>query len=415
MGFQNGFRINTNTSAVNTYRSYTSAQAGLEKNIERLSSGLRINKAADDSAGLAISQRMNNQIRGMQQANRNVQQANNMMQTAEGGLNEIHNILGRMRELAVQSASDGVNGDDRASIDLEFQQLKAEITRIGDGTEYNNMKLIDGSKAKSLATSGNSAEGATKVATDSVKVASFTTSGTYAVVSKNATTMELYLQNQGETTYSRVDEFIKAEGSIDKGNEIHFDDAGIVFKLGSSYDNDPANSALAATPGGSEGEWTIGTGHQLVVDSDEEFTTVQVGSNNDAAAPAGQASVADNVTENRITFNIADTTSEGLGISTIDLDSLGEAQSAINYLDAAIQKVNDERSNIGSLQNRFEFTSSNLLNSIQNNSASMSTIRDADFAVEAADLARNQILTQSGTAMLAQANSLSQNVLSLLR
>jgi flagellin len=112
---------------------------------------------------------------------------------------------------------------------------------------------------------------------------------------------------------------------------------------------------------------------------------------------------------------MADTTSEGLGISTIDLDSLGEAQSAINYLDAAIQKVNDERSNIGSLQNRFEFTSSNLLNSIQNNSASMSTIRDADFAVEAADLARNQILTQSGTAMLAQANQISQNVLSLLR
>merc|ERR1711964_699236 len=101
-------------------------------------------------------------IRGMQQANRNVQQANNMMQTAEGGLNQIHGILSRMRELAVQSASDGMNVDDRASIDLEFQQLKAEITRIGDGTEYNNMKLIDGSKAKRLAISGNSALDVTK-------------------------------------------------------------------------------------------------------------------------------------------------------------------------------------------------------------------------------------------------------------
>merc|ERR1712096_291528 len=135
--------------------------------------GLRINRAADDTAGLAISQRMNNQVRGMQQANRNVQQANNMMQTAEGGLNEIGNILGRMRELTVQSASDGVNGDDRTSIDLEFQQLKAEITRIGDGTEYNNMKLIDGSKAKSLTFFGNSAIDATRVEVDSVKVASF--------------------------------------------------------------------------------------------------------------------------------------------------------------------------------------------------------------------------------------------------
>merc|ERR1711977_398918 len=133
MGFQGGFRINTNTSAVNTYRSYSSAQAGLERNIERLSSGLRINRAADDSAGLAISQRMNNQVRGMQQANRNVQQGNNMLQTAEGAMNEIGNILGRMRELAVQSASDTVTQDDRASIDLEFQQLKSEISRIGNG------------------------------------------------------------------------------------------------------------------------------------------------------------------------------------------------------------------------------------------------------------------------------------------
>ena len=415
MALASGFKVNTNTTSLQTYRSYSKSQAGLEQNIERLSSGLRINRAADDTAGQAISQRMRNQATGMRQAVRNSQQATNYLQTAEGGLNEIHNILGRMRELAVQSASDGVNGDDRASIDLEFQQLKAEITRIGDGTEYNNMKLIDGSKAKSLATSGNSAEGATKVATDSVKVASFTTSGTYAVVSKDATTMELYLQNEDATTYSQVDQFVKAEGDIDLSNEIHFDDAGIVFKLDSSYNK--ASSALEVTVGGSEGAWTIDSAdqHHLIVDSDEEFTTVQVGANNDAEAPAGQASVADNVTENRITFNIADTTSEGLGISTIDLDSLGEAQSAINYLDAAIQKVNDERSNIGSLQNRFEFTSSNLLNSIQNNSASMSTIRDADFAVEAADLARNQILTQSGTAMLAQANQISQNVLSLLR
>ena len=127
MGFQQGFRINTNTAALDTYRSYTASQAGLEQNIERLSSGLRINRAADDAAGLAISNRMDNQVRGMQQANRNVQQGNNMLQTAEGAMNEIGNILGRMRELAVQSASDGVNVDDRASIDLEFDQLKAEL------------------------------------------------------------------------------------------------------------------------------------------------------------------------------------------------------------------------------------------------------------------------------------------------
>merc|ERR1711881_347028 len=141
--------INTNTASLNTYRSYAASQAGMEQNIERLSSGLRINKASDDAAGLAISDRMGNQIKGMQQANRNVQQGNNMLQTAEGGLNQIHSILGRMRELAVQSASDGLNADDRASIDLEFQQLKAEISRIGEATEYNGMKLINGDRQKS--------------------------------------------------------------------------------------------------------------------------------------------------------------------------------------------------------------------------------------------------------------------------
>ena len=150
MGFQQGLRINTNTNtgSLDIYRAYSKSQAGLEPNIERLSSGLRINSAKADAAGLAISERMNNQVRGMQQANRNVQQANNMLQTDEGGMNEISNILSRMRELAVQSASDGFNSDDRASIDLELQQLKAEITRIGDATEYNGMKLLDGSRAK---------------------------------------------------------------------------------------------------------------------------------------------------------------------------------------------------------------------------------------------------------------------------
>ena len=180
MGFQQGFRINTNTASLNTYRSYGSAQAGLERNIERLSSGMRINRAADDSAGLAISQRMNNQVRGMQQANRNSQQANNMLQTAEGGLDQISNILGRMRELAVQSASDGVNADDRASIDLEYQQLKAEITRIGDATEYNGTKLINGHKAKGLGTpSGTTAIGNGINQASDVYVASTAQDGEY--------------------------------------------------------------------------------------------------------------------------------------------------------------------------------------------------------------------------------------------
>ena len=304
MGFQQGFRINTNTASLNTYRSYAASQAGMEQNIERLSSGLRINKASDDAAGLAISDRMDNQIRGMQQANRNVQQGNNLLQTAEGAMNEVGNILGRMRELAVQSASDTVSGDDRDSIDLEFEQLKSEIDRIAKGTSYNGMGLIDGS-----------ADG------DGEKI-----------------TLQVGADNNAQDQLS----FNLADLRVDDGSSAISTFAGVQLTDGASSPTDK---------------------------------------------------------------NFQD----------LDLDTAATSQWAISALDQAIEAVNDQRATVGALQNRLEFTSSNLMGSIQNNSASMSTIRDADFAAEAADLAKNQILVQSGTSMLAQANSLSQNVLALIR
>ena len=304
MGFQQGFRINTNTASLNTYRSYAASQAGMEQNIERLSSGLRINKASDDAAGLAISDRMDNQIRGMQQANRNVQQGNNLLQTAEGAMNEVGNILGRMRELAVQSASDTVSGDDRDSIDLEFEQLKSEIDRIAKGTSYNGMGLIDGS-----------ADG------DGEKI-----------------TLQVGADNNAQDQLS----FNLADFRVDDGSSSISTFAGVQLTDGASSPTDK---------------------------------------------------------------NFQD----------LDLDTAATSQWAISALDQAIEAVNDQRATVGALQNRLEFTSSNLMGSIQNNSASMSTIRDADFAAEAADLAKNQILVQSGTSMLAQANSLSQNVLALIR
>merc|ERR1712000_507142 len=150
MALASGFKVNTNTTSLQTYRSYSKSQAGLEQNIERLSSGLRINRAADDTAGQAITQRMRNQSTGMRQAVRNSQQATNYLQTAAGGLNEIHGILSRMRELAVQSASDNLTNNDRFSIELEYSQLKNEVSRIGNSTTYNNMTLINGDRAKDV-------------------------------------------------------------------------------------------------------------------------------------------------------------------------------------------------------------------------------------------------------------------------
>jgi len=301
MSFQQGFRINTNTAALDTYRSYSASQAGMEKNIERLSSGLRINKAADDAAGLAISERMDNQIRGMRQAHRNVLQANNLLQTAEGGMSEISNILGRMRELAVQGASDTVSDVDRDNLNLEFSELELEISRISESTKYNDIALLDG----------------------------------------NFSSKKIQVGADHSTT------------------------AGVT-------------------------NLDISLGNFKIADANNDF------------GGAG-------------TVSFAASGSVDLSADKLDLDTVAKSQGTIDSLDLMIDAVSTARSEVGAKQNRLEFTASNLMSGVQNNANSMSTIRDADFAAEAADLARNQILTQSGVAMLAQANGISANVLQLIR
>ena len=397
MALASGFRVNTNTTSFHTYRSYSSSQAGLEQNIERLSSGLRINRAADDSAGQAISQRMKNQATGMRQAVRNSQQATNYLQTAEGGLNQIHGILSRMRELAVQSSSDGLNTNDRFSIELEYAQLKDEVSRIANSTTYNNMTLINGDRAKGVART-ETVEGTADISATEIKsfsVASNVATGDafeFTSVSSNSITLTNKTTGE-EQILHQPDGAGFAENDV-----LNFDDLGITMTLGAGYDGIADN----------DDGFTITQG---------DFVTMQVGADNDAAHARADSSDADHsaVTENRITLNISDATAKGLGISDSQVSDLADSQRAINALDSAIEKVNDERGNIGALQNRFEFAVSNLQSSLQNTEASRSTILDADFALEAAGMARNQILTQSGTAMLAQANQISQNVLSLLK
>jgi flagellin len=420
MGFQQGFRINTNTASLDTYRNYSASQAGMERNIERLSSGLRINKAADDSAGLSISNRMDNQVRGLQQANRNVQQGNNLLQTAEGGLNEISNILGRMRELAVQGASDGVNGDDRASIKLEMDQLSAEITRIADSTEYNDTKVINGNLGNKLDASdtAHTLDSVTNLTTSTINTNNKNAAaGTYSITVTNALTatgatvdggnVTIKIENDGDSALSQTltiahnSNSLAATAESNAVTELKLaDDAIFNFdQLGIKLEVDGTDGV---TTGSGTGEFAL-TGENLVIGADSG-ATLQVG--------------ADNNTDNQIGFSLGGQTAAHLGVDSTTLalgDTNANFQSAIGKLDDAIKLVNDERGNIGAKQNRLEFTSSNLMNSVQNNAASMSTIRDADFAAEAADLAKNQILVQSGTAMLAQANGLSQNVLALIR
>merc|ERR1712093_804110 len=330
-----------------------------------------------------------------------VQQGNNMLQTAEGGLNQIHSILGRMRELAVQSASDGLNADDRASIDLEFQQLKSEISRIGNGTEYNGTWVINGDRAKNLTTEDNSIGGnmVNDSGLGSTKVASFAANGGYQLTKISDSRYNLSQVRDSETTTSvnldaSATTLAVADGTkFAAGDVIQVEDELMLVTATSSNDltvtRGHAGTTAAAHDGSTTaldidlvdqtqtvdraGDQNAGfsdvEGNQINFDElgivtdtlsssssssfsvdDGNYMTIQVGANNDADHSAANPGA----TENRITFNLADATSEGLAIDGIDLDSLGDAQSAINSLDAAIQKVNDERSNIGALQNRFE-------------------------------------------------------------
>jgi flagellin len=342
---------------------------------------------------------MDNQVRGMQQANRNVQQGNNMLQTAEGAMEEISNILGRMRELSVQSASDGVNTDDRASIDLEFQQLKSEITRIAEATEYNNTKVLNGNLYGNVvdAASGDLDE-VTNVGADGIKINQNknTAAGTYTISFIDGT--------DGTTPLT--------SGNLEAGDVVRLSNGSDSYDYelqAGDIDSNAIKSGSMLSFGHSGIEVTTKTGTLAITDLKDK--TIEVNTGDGATLQVG----ADNSSDQRIGFSLKGQTSTHLNLEDDDLTSLANAQTAIDALDDAIQQINDERATIGSKQNRLEFTSSNLMNSIQNNSASMSTIRDADFASEAADMARNQILVQSGTSMLAQANGLSQNVLTLIR
>ena len=215
---------------------------------------------------------------------------------------------------------------------------------------------------------------------------------------------KITLKNLGTSTEQTL---YHADGGFSEGDNLNFDDLGVTVKLGLKYQNIITEDDVTNTAAMIEA-------NKLVVQNDN-FVTVQVGIYNDAHHSASWASNTPWPTENRITFNISDVTAKGLGIDDSDVNTLADSQRAINGLDAAITKVNNERSNIGALQNRFEFAVSNLQSSLQNTDASRSTVLDTDFALEAAGMAKHQILTQSGTAMLAQANQISQNVLSLLK
>ncbi|WP_368504687.1 flagellin [Alkalihalophilus sp. As8PL] len=466
-------KINNNIQALNSYRNLYQNQFQTSKNLEKLSSGLRINRAADDAAGLAISEKMRSQIRGLKMAERNAMDGISLMQTSEGAMQEVHTMLQRMRELAVQAANDTNTEYDREQIQKEIDQLKSEIDSISEKTEFNTRKLLNGFSAV-LTTYENNANSINLVGFPKVTDANLK-SGDYQVKISDATAKYTFTQKAAGLGSDEAKDvtFTKALGeepgmllgeytimirevntdSEDAKIEI-LDPNGLslgskVVSIGdsaSATNEDLFGISIDASKISSAGTVKVKMEVEAKVAlNDNTDTTVPVEiqaertltSNNGLFKHGGieyqfksnlvNNTLDFNITNNALSFQIGPNTNQNvmidiprmdivtLGIEGIDVLSNEAASQAIFQLDQAINKLSDARAKLGAVQNRMEHTINNLQVTHENLTASESRIRDADMALEMTEFTRNNILNQSATAMLAQANQLPQGVLQLLQ
>jgi flagellin len=412
--------IQHNISALNAHRQLATNNSNVAKSLEKLSSGYRINKAGDDAAGLAISEKMRGQISGLKQATRNAQDGISLIQTAEGALQETHSILQRMRELAVQSAN-GVYDDavDRANLNKEVTALKSEIDRIATSTEFNGKKLLDGSMSgeevsariatdddAQAAVTGKSAAGAAGTTTGVVvTIAEFTVDNKTEQDAKNA------IANAIATT----------------GLEISTDSSSNITATLADHTVVVASDNKSATVTDANG-YSVTVNFSGTVVAEKTDANVKAGTVTEAAVeikagdiltPASGALTlqigANGVADQQVTLNVANMSSEGIGVDEISIDTRANANAAIEVIDKAINIVSGTRADLGALQNRLDHTINNLGVTKENLTASESRIRDVDMAEEMMSYTKNNILTQAAQAMLAQANTLPQGVLQLLQ
>jgi len=393
-------RIYNNINAVNAQRNLSITGFALAKSIEKLSSGLRINRAADDAAGLSISEKLRAQIRGVQQAMRNAQDGVSMIQTAEGALNEVHSMLQRMRELAVQAANDTLTKEDRQAIYAELNNLRQEINAIAQRTTFNGKSLLTGSlvtqlDASSTVNAGFVVEAATNTSVTSIDVSQARPGATFKFTDLGSGQLQL-----GDDTVSQTITVgaIAANGSI----TLNFDQLGVSITISSVSDETGANVA-AGLDGGT-----------IVTQSSGGSANFQVGPN---ASHYYLVDFQDVRIQNTGPLSGLDTALNNFNTSLGSANSaqVSAAQTLITEVDNAISYVNNVRSNLGAAQNRLEHTIANLGVQNENLTASESRIRDVDMAAEMVTFTRNQILQQAGVAVLAQANAIPQSVLQLLR
>ena len=393
--------IVTNVAALNGQRNLNLTSMKMGKVLEKLSSGYRINRAADDAAGLGISEKMRAQIRGNSQAIRNAQDGISMIQTAEGAMDEVHGILQRMRELGVQAANDTYDTAARTSIGTELVQLRSEIDRIANATSFNGQNLLTGALTGTLGGATgtdlvvNDAVGAaiaTGIEVSSAKPATYTFSssgaGLITLTSSTGTAQQISIGA------------IAANGT----QTLDFNQLGVKITLNSTAGESAANLVTALTAAANDTIVVTGSGSAAlqVGANTTAYDTMNISFNDVRATAAGG-------------LNLNSGGSVDWTSSATIVASNTAAQAFINQIDGAITTLNTRRSDLGAAQNRLEHTVNSLGVSVENLTASESRIRDADVAELSTQMVSNQILQQAGTAVLSQANQQSQAVLSLLR
>ncbi|WP_312566909.1 flagellin [Comamonas sp.] len=402
--------INTNVVSLNSQRNLSLSGGSLATSMQRLSSGLRVNSAKDDAAGLAIAERMNAQTKGLAVAARNANDGISLAQTAEGALGKVGDMLQRMRELAVQSANATNSATDREALQAEVTQLTAEIDRVAKTSSFNGTKLLNGDFAGAVFQVGAGAGDNITVGALVNATAKGLGDAKYATASKDATAAAAVLN---DLTAGTADLTVTVAGR-NGGNAI------TLGKLGAASSAEERMGQVAALINAKTAD--TGVTAFLSQDAAGKFT-LQIMSDNakadgtaEAVTFAGFTAATTGVATTDL--DIADAkAAEGTskGLDTLSVKTQADAWVAMKKIDSAIDQVNAARGDLGALQTRFEKTVENIDIQNENISAARGRIVDADFAAETANLSRSQILQQAGTAMVAQANQLPQNVLSLLR
>ena len=385
-----GMVVRSNIMAVNAQRQLGMNNSQVGKALEKLSSGYRINRAGDDASGLAISEKMKAQIKGLDTASLNSQDGISLVQTAEGALTEVHNMLNRMTELATRSAN-GINEDsNRASLQKEVAKLQEEIDRISKSTNFNNLKLLDGSQTYATATDAGNAngvqnltiEGGNLSATGQGVSVALSAQGAVTVTVTGGTNVAFKTTQTGKGFYS-----ITADLSKVTDDKVKAAWAGVTLNF--SVDEAKDDGTYVTTAAAIQNVGKNGSMQLQIGDTADDFNQLKVG--------------------------IGDMSSKGLGIDKVDISNQDGAAKAIDTIKNAIDRVSAQRASLGATQNRLEYTINNLDTASENLQAANSRIRDTDMAKMMMEYTKTNVLTQSAQAMLAQANQQPQSVLQLLQ